>query len=183
MIKKFIIVTLLSVGANASLFDFLTVKKAQEAYDNKAYAKAEKLYQNLEGDEARFNEADALYHQKHYKEALAKYGKVKSEKLSFKKLYNMGNSYAQLKKIDEAIEAYEKALKIKEDADARHNLELLKKKKKEQKKKQNKKNNKKDDKKQKDKDKKNKDKKEQDKKQKEGGKDSDKQKMPKKTSL
>ena len=181
MIKKFIIVTLLSVGANASLFDFLTVKKAQEAYDNKAYAKAEKLYQNLEGDEARFNEADALYHQKHYKEALAKYGEVKSEKLSFKKLYNMGNSYAQLKKIDEAIESYEKALKIKDDADARHNLELLKKKKKEQKKKQNKKNNKKDDKKQKDKDKKNKDKKEQDKKeqdkkQKEGGKDSDKQK-------
>lgn len=153
MIKKTLMLLLLSVGANASLFDFMTVNKAKEAYENKEYQKAEKFYQNLEGDEARFNEADALYHQKKYKEALEKYETIKSDKLTFQKLYNMGNSYAQMKKIDEGIDAYEKALKIKKDSNLEHNLELLKKKKKEQEKK--KKENKKDKKNQKDKNQKN----------------------------
>jgi len=57
---------------------------------------------------------------------------VCKKELEFEKYANMGNTLAHLKKIDEAIKAYEKALKIKEDKDVRFNLELLKKLKKNQ---------------------------------------------------
>ena len=115
--------------------------------------------------------------QKKYKEAIEKYESIKEPTLEAKKLHNIGNAYAQMKKMDEAIKSYQEALKIADDADTKYNLELLKKKKEEQKKKQQ--QNKEDDKKNKQdkKDGQNKDQKNQDKKnQNDKEKDSDKQK-------
>ncbi len=151
--RVFIAILMVSSILSASLFDFSYLSDAKEAYAQKEYEKAEKLYQKVEGDESKFNQADSLYMQKKYKEALDIYDSISDEKLAFKRLHNMGNSYAQLGKIDKAIESYEKALKIKEDEDTKFNLEFLKKKKKEQEKKDKK-----------DKDKKDKDKKDKDKK-------------------
>jgi len=136
--KRFLItLTLLTLFADASLLDFSYLNSAKEAYNKKDYTKAEELYSKVDSDEARFrfDRADALYRQKKYKEALNEYQTISDKNLEFKKLHNIGNCYANLKKIDEAIKSYEDALKIKEDKDTRFNLELLKKKKKEQKKK------------------------------------------------
>ena len=133
-----------SLFVSASLLDFKYLEEAKEAYTDKNYTKAQENYAKVNSDEARFNEADSLYRQKKYKEAIEVYKSIVDPKLEAKKLHNIGNAYAQMKKIDEAIKSYEDALKLKEDKDTRFNLELLKKKKEEQKKKQDKKNDKKD---------------------------------------
>ncbi len=143
---RYIILTLLlSTFSSASLLDFKYLDDAKEAYLKEDYKKAEELYKKVENENARFNLADTLYREKKYKEAIDVYNSINSKDLEFKKLHNIGNSYAKLNKIDDAIKSYEEALKIKEDKDTRFNLELLKKKKKEEQKKKNKKKeNKKD---------------------------------------
>ena len=109
-------------------------------------------------DKINYNKANALYKQKKYKEALNLYSTIQDKELEFKKLFNMGNSLAHLGKTDQAIKSYEDALKIKDDADAKFNIELLKKEKqKQQQKKKNKQDKKKSDKQKNSKDQKNKD--------------------------
>ena len=182
--KYLLLLGLLNLNLSASLLDFKDLSEAKEAYSKKEYDKAQQLYSKVQNDEAIFNEADALYRQKKYKEAIEKYESVKEPSLEAKKLHNIGNSYAQMNKLDEAIKSYEEALKIADDEDTKYNLELLKKKKEEQKKKQqqkknqDKKNNKDDKKNNKDKkDQKNQDKKQSEKdKQNDKKRDSDKQK-------
>ncbi len=128
--RKEVIAVLLCVSVlHAGVFDFVTLKQAKEAYAKGEYEKAARLYEKVAGegsDEAKFNAGDALYKAGDYAGALKMYEKVSSKKLEFEKLHNMGNCYARLKKIDKGIEAYEKALKIKEDKETRFNLELLK---------------------------------------------------------
>jgi len=140
---------IITATLSASLLDFKYLKDAKEAYRDKNYTVAQELYAKVKNDASKFNEADALYRQKRYKEAIEAYQSISDPKLEAKKLHNIGNSYANMKKIDEAIASYEEALKLGEDADTKFNLELLKKKKEEQKKKD------KDKKKEKNKDKKN----------------------------
>ncbi len=147
--KKLLILFLFIGIANAGIFDVFKIKDAQEAFKRKDYNATIQDYSKVKNpsDEVRYNLGEAYYKAKKYKQALSEFKAIKSKKLEFKKLHNMGNTLAHLKKIDDAIKAYEKALKIKEDKDTRYNLELLKKmkkkqqqKKKNQKKKQNKKN-------------------------------------------
>ncbi len=135
---KILILFIAAIYLNAGIFDFMDIKKAKEAYEKKDYQKAAAYYEKLakDGDaNALFNLADSYYKAGEYKKALENFQKVNDKKLEFKKLHNMGNTYARLGKIDEAIGSYEKALKIKEDEDTRFNYELLKKKKERQKKK------------------------------------------------
>ena len=94
---------------------------------NKDYEKAADSYSKVNSDESKFNEADSLYKAKKYDEALKTYSSISNKELEFNKLYNMGNSYANLKDIEKAIKSYEDALKIKEDEDAKYNLEIIKK--------------------------------------------------------
>ena len=120
----------------ASILDFKYLDDAKKAYENKDFEKAADSYSKVNSDESKFNEADSLYKAKKYDEALKTYSSISNKELEFNKLYNMGNSYANLKDIEKAIKSYEDALKIKDDEDAKYNLELLKKKKEEQKKNQ-----------------------------------------------
>ena len=144
--KKLFLFFIMIFALNASMLDFSYLKKAKEAYEKGDFDKAITSYQKIEkpNDEVRFNLADSYYKKGKYQKAAELYKSIEDKKLQFQKLHNLGNCYANLKKIDEGIKAYEKALKIKEDKDTRYNLELLKKMKKKQKqqKKQNK--NKKD---------------------------------------
>ncbi len=103
----------------SSMFDFLYLKDAKKAYENREYEKAAKLYQKVDNDKARFNAADSLYRQKKYKEAISLYKSIKDKDLQFKVLHNLGNSYANLNQIDKAIKSYEDALKIEDDKDTR----------------------------------------------------------------
>jgi Ca-activated chloride channel family protein len=139
----------INTNVHAGMLDFLTIKQANKSYSNKEYKKSAKSFSKLNFDEAIYNQADALYKEKKYKDALDNYKKIKNFKgqKELQRLYNMGNANAKLKQIDKAIKNYENALKInKNDADTKFNLDLLKKQKqkqkqkKKQKKKQNKKN-------------------------------------------
>ncbi len=175
--KKLFLFFIMIFALNASMLDFSYLKKAKEAYEKGDFDKAITSYQKIEkpNDEVRFNLADSYYKKGKYQKAAELYKSIEDKKLQFKKLHNLGNCYANLKKIDEGIKAYEKALKIKEDKDTRYNLELLKKMKKKQKQ-QNKQNKNKKDKKQ---DKKNRQNSSDDKKQ--NKKKSDKNKKDKKS--
>ncbi|WP_154571201.1 tetratricopeptide repeat protein [Campylobacter portucalensis] len=111
----------------AKIFDFYYENKANSAYFDGDFKKAAKSYAKIDSQKAKYNEGVSLYRDGNYTGAIEKFKEVEAEELKFEKLYNLGNSYAKLEEIDKAIENYEKALKIKNDEDAKFNLELLKK--------------------------------------------------------
>ncbi len=139
-IRHWAICLLLGSSLHAGVMDFKTLGDAKAAYEKGDYAKASELYGSVlqKNDAARYNYADALYRQKKYQEAAEVFSRIKEPSLRHKALHNLGNSYANMGKTDEAIKAYEEALKLEEDKDTRYNLELLKKQKEQQQKKQNK---------------------------------------------
>ncbi|RUM76021.1 MAG: hypothetical protein DSZ16_03045 [Candidatus Thioglobus sp.] len=124
---KLILLLLFSVNVQAGLFDFVSIYQANKAYENKDYQLATEKFDDINNDAARLNQANSLYKQGLYKQALKKYQSVEREDLAFDRLYNSGNAYAKSGKINEAIDSYEKALKLQKDKDALFNLELLKK--------------------------------------------------------
>jgi len=124
---KLILLLLFSVNVQAGLFDFVSIYQANKAYENKDYQLAAEKFDDINNDAARLNQANSLYKQGLYKQALKKYQSVEREDLAFDRLYNSGNAYAKSGKINEAIDSYEKALKLQKDKDALFNLELLKK--------------------------------------------------------
>ncbi|MEO1939016.1 MAG: tetratricopeptide repeat protein, partial [Candidatus Thioglobus sp.] len=126
-VMKLILLLLFSVNVQAGLFDFVSIYQANKAYENKDYQLAAEKFDDINNDAARLNQANSLYKQGLYKQALKKYQSVKREDLAFDRLYNSGNAYAKSGKINEAIDSYEKALKLQKDKDALFNLELLKK--------------------------------------------------------
>lgn len=123
-------------------FDFFDIMKAKSAYENAEYQKALQLYQKLaasnRSQSALYNLASTYYKLKQYKKALYTYKKIvsKDDKLRFKLHFNQGNCYFKMGEYLSAIKEYEAALKIKSDEDAKYNLELAKKRLKEQKQKQ-----------------------------------------------
>lgn len=147
---RFILLLFLTINVvEAGLLDFLNIKQANIAYENKNYQLATEKFANINNDTARLNQANSLYKQGLYKQALEKYQDIKQKDLNFDRLYNSGNAYAKLKKINEAIDSYKMALKLKQDADAQFNLKLLKEQKTKRKNNQQAKKNKNKDKKQK----------------------------------
>ncbi len=132
--KTLLLSTLSSMILQASLLDFKELEKAKIAYQEGNYSQAIHAYQAVEqmSDELLYDRANSYYQEGNYTQAQALYSQVQKPELAFKKWHNLGNSYAQLGKFDEGIKAYEEALKIQEDEDTKFNLELLKKKKKEQ---------------------------------------------------
>lgn len=140
-----------STPSEAALLDFQLLDDAKEAYESGDYSKSAKLY----GDyalrhhdmDALFNKADALYKAKEYKAAEESYKKVvpKSREAQFNKSYNLGNSFAMqgdLESLKKALNEYEEALKIRDDKNAKENLEIVKRaiKEQEEQKKENQKN-------------------------------------------
>ena len=112
----------------AGLLDFQNISEAKEFYQNGAYQKSEKAWKTLEAtDEVRYNQANALYKQKKFKEAAKLYESIKKPSLQHRALHNLGNSYAKSKAYKKAIEAYERALKLKKDQETKENLEAVKK--------------------------------------------------------
>ncbi len=137
--KNILAIALLSlfatnIPAHANILDFQTIKKAKNFYQSKEYKKSEDLYKKLlkngqNSPELKYDLANTLYKQKKYKEALQEYNQIKTnnKNIKFDTYYNKGNAYAYLRQYDKAIKSYEKALKIKNDPDAKANLELIKK--------------------------------------------------------
>lgn len=93
-------------------------QRAHEALYNNEPLKAAELYSD------DFSKGTAFYKAKRFADAASHLAHVKTPD----GFYNLGNSYAQLGKVDEGIKAYSEALKLDpHHADARHNKELLEK--------------------------------------------------------
>ena len=91
-------------------------QQAQEKFNKEDYLKAAEQFQNANW------QGSAYYKAGEFEKALGAFEKDNSAN----GLYNQGNALAQLKKIDEAIEAYKKALELDPTlADAKENKEKL----------------------------------------------------------
>jgi Ca-activated chloride channel family protein len=136
--SAFVLFTLFFVNTNAEagLLDFVDLHKAKEAYENKEYEKAAKLYEkhakSSNNAQSYYNEGNSFYKQKQYDKAIESYEKASFDNniSNADNLANIGNAYAKQgsqEKLQKAVESYEKSLKIKEDKDTRENLEIVKK--------------------------------------------------------
>ncbi|MCZ6171699.1 tetratricopeptide repeat protein [Campylobacter ureolyticus] len=107
--------------------EFSTISKAKESFNLKDFKTAAKNYKKLNLPKAKYNEGVANYKDGNFSQALKNFNEVKDDNLSFERLHNLGNTYANLHDFNKSILSYEKALKIKEDNETRFNLELIKK--------------------------------------------------------
>ncbi|MBV5278930.1 MAG: tetratricopeptide repeat protein [Campylobacteraceae bacterium] len=142
-VKRILVSSFFLLGVqnlHSGILDFWTIKEAEQSYENKAYEQATHYFSQIvdekKSDASKYNLANSLYQEKKYDKALELYKEIKSKEpaLEHKKLHNIGNTLVNMNQINEAIKAYEEALKISEDADTQYNLELLKQKKEEEKK-------------------------------------------------
>lgn len=127
--RRLLLPLIATATLQAGMMDFQTLSQARKAYDSGDYAKAAALYDQVKDKnaQARYNYGDALYKVKKYEEASNAFKGIEDPALRQKALHNLGNSLALSGKTDEAIHAYEAALKLGEDEDTRYNLDLLKK--------------------------------------------------------
>ncbi|CAM3547898.1 VWA domain-containing protein [Arcobacter aquimarinus] len=112
-----------------SIFDFKTIKEANNAYKEGDFVKASKEFDKLDENEFKdYNLANSLYKNNNFEEAIKLYENIKttSSDLEFKRLHNLGNSYVQINDLNNALKKYEEALKLKNDSKTRDNLELVK---------------------------------------------------------
>ncbi|MDA0902602.1 MAG: tetratricopeptide repeat protein, partial [Proteobacteria bacterium] len=128
------VIALLLYSNAAQANPFLNQEQnAKKAFKQQDYEAAIKGF----GDNA-YNKGVAQYRAGQYKQASDSFAKAVSQRLgnmdtdkeaAANASYNLGNSYFQQQQFDKAIKAYETALQQKADFDdAKHNLELAKKK-------------------------------------------------------
>jgi Ca-activated chloride channel homolog len=117
------------------------IREGNKRYEDGKYGDAENSYRkatNIKANSfaAAYNTANSLYKQGKYADAAAMYDSLtrwKSTPAMQAKLYhNMGNSFLQAKKLNEAISSYKNSLKLNpKDQDTKYNLsyayQLLKK--------------------------------------------------------
>ena len=103
--------------------EFSTISKAKESFNLADYKTAAKNYKKLNLPKAKYNEGVANYKDGNFSQALQNFKDVKDDNLSFERLHNLGNTYANLHDFNKSILSYEKALEIKEDNETRFNLE------------------------------------------------------------
>jgi len=112
------------------------VSKGNESYGAGEYGQAIERYRSALGDTLRlpensqgvfYNEANALFMQERFGEAIARYQRAWSEDstLTGQMLYNRGNAFIRAGQLQEAVESYVQALQyLPDDEQARHNLEM-----------------------------------------------------------
>ncbi len=112
----------------AGLLDFMTLKEAENLYDEQKYAQAAALYRTVaKNSEGYYNLANALYKAQQYEEAVSIYRKSLSEERSMKAkiLHNIGNCYVQMNALKLAKKYYEEALKSGRSTLTEENLERV----------------------------------------------------------
>jgi len=112
------------------------VKSGNQYFDSGEYEKAAVLYREALGDttvrhkfseSVSYNEANSLHMLERYQEALGKYhASFSGDSLQAgQMMYNRANTLMKMAMLGEAIESYIQALQyLPDDSDARHNLEL-----------------------------------------------------------
>lgn len=115
-----------------------TIRKGNTQYNNKKFQEAEVNYRkalslNPKDKTANYNLANALYEQGKHKESIDYFSKSISSSqdktAKAKAFHNLGNAHFKSNNTEEAIKAYENALKLNpNDMDTKFNLALAKKK-------------------------------------------------------
>jgi tetratricopeptide (TPR) repeat protein len=128
-----LILTVISLEAYAQA-DRKFVRKGNENYNDGSFQQAEVEYRKaLEKDplsyRADYNLGNALYRQKQYDAAAARYSGLAEKEHDRQKLsqyyYNLGNTMYENKKYQESVVAYKNSLRNNPaDMDAKHNLQL-----------------------------------------------------------
>ncbi len=117
------------------------VKKGNEAYQQQDYKTALEYYHGAETElpespELEYNMAGALHQQGGYEETVERYTRALNTtdvNLEAQSHYNLGNTHFRMGEYEEAITNYQNALEINpDDVDAKFNLELARKRLKEQ---------------------------------------------------
>ncbi|MFA9374858.1 MAG: VWA domain-containing protein, partial [Poseidonibacter sp.] len=113
LIQVFIMITIFSNYQPllfASILDFQTIQKANEAYNSNDFKTSSKEFSSLEQSTQRdYNLANSLYKENKYKEAIDIYKNIKTEDnndLKFKNLHNLGNSYVKINDLKSALNSY-----------------------------------------------------------------------------
>ena len=137
-------------NAQAGLLDFMELQKAKEAYEVGDYNTSAGIYSkyanSADNAQSYYNEANSLYKQEKYEEAIKTYERAYFDDNISKahKHGNIGNSYVKqstTESLQKAVESYEKSLELNEDKEIRENLEAVKKALEKQKQEQEKKEN------------------------------------------
>ncbi|MCK4606074.1 MAG: tetratricopeptide repeat protein [candidate division Zixibacteria bacterium] len=136
------VLAVMFVAASGFAEDYVDqVKNGNDAFRNGDYKTALECYHSAEVDlpespELEYNMAGALYREGAYEEAVDKYGRAMNTTdidLESAAHYNLGNTQFRIGDYQKAIERYQKALEINPgDVDAKYNLELARRKLKDQ---------------------------------------------------
>ena len=140
--RRVLIFILITCVSTSVLADYRKLnKKGNEAYSKRDIEQALKYYQEAEIEKPQepvleYNIGTALFDQAKYEDAVKRYSKaLLTDDPAFQAdaYYNLGSSFFRNEKYAEAINAYQKCLELKpDDVDAKYNLELSRKKLKEQ---------------------------------------------------
>ncbi len=140
--RRVLIFILVACMSTSVLADYRKLnKKGNEAYSKRDIEQALKYYQEAEIEKPQepvleYNIGTALFEQAKYEDAVKRYSKaLHTDDPAFQAdaYYNLGSSFFRNERYAEAINAYQKCLELKpDDVDAKYNLELSRKKLKEQ---------------------------------------------------
>jgi len=142
IIGSAILTAVLLVSTSFAADDYIDLtRKGNEAFKSNNYDEALEHYRNAETElpessELNYNIAGSLYKQGKYEEAVDLYTKALNStdiNLEASSHYNLGNTYFRMQDFQNAIKSYENSLNINpNDIDAKYNLELARKRLKEQ---------------------------------------------------
>lgn len=128
--KILIILLALNLTTPSSALEHPKAKEAERLYLEESFLEAETLYRTIlqesPSPEAQYNLANTLYRQNRFQEAITLYARIqtKNPDLLHALEHNQGNAHYHLKEYRLALEAYERALKHRDDPQTRHNLNL-----------------------------------------------------------
>ena len=125
----FILLAFFGIQSHASFLDTAHLWLAYQNYHATDYNQTHTHLMRIKNHtlESKMALANNYYKRYRYKEAIQTYQSIRSTSIPIKKLlyYNLANAYAQMGTYDKAREYYVKTLQLGEDADARHNLNII----------------------------------------------------------
>ncbi len=121
------LLALIGISAQGGVLDFAYLHLAHTDYVQGNFERSAAWYDKVEGNEARYNRANALYKAGKYTEALALYRQIRSNDPLFKStlFYNIGNCHIRLQEFENARNALLKSLSLRYTKAADENLRAI----------------------------------------------------------
>ena len=123
-----LLITLPTQKLQASLLDFYYLDKAQKAYKEGEYTRAQEYYRLLSPSQKSYMAlANSYYKNGEYKNALRTYSKIKSSNPHIKSIlfYNMANAAFRLKEYERSLTYYRHSLNLEYSQEAYENMLII----------------------------------------------------------